>query len=328
MERIKIKDIAQQLGVSTATVSNVIHGKTNKVSAKTIERVQKALEENQYIPSMAAILLAQNASPIIGIFINDHEKYEGHTLSDFFISSSLNALSNEIDKQNRFMMVKKTKNVQDIIQFASMWNLEGLIVIGFCQQDYSILRRQMHIPFVVYDGFCNEMDNIANIVIDNFDGGYKMGKYLNQNHSHALLLSDNDSGVDHERICGFQKGFSGNITYLQIPMVKEKRWKFYQEHIQIISKATCTFALSDYYAIDFIHFLNTQNIFVPDSMSVAGFDDTPICTMIHPSLTTIKQDNALRAKIAMEMLQKLKNHEIKDTTIQLPVSLIVRDSTK
>ena len=44
MERVKIKDIAQQLGVSTATVSNVIHGKTNKVSTQTIERVQKALE--------------------------------------------------------------------------------------------------------------------------------------------------------------------------------------------------------------------------------------------------------------------------------------------
>lgn len=328
MERIKIKDIAQQLGVSTATVSNVIHGKTNKVSRKTIERVQAALEENQYIPSMAGILLAQNSSKIIGIFINDHEKYEGQIFNDFFISSCLNALSNEIDKQNRFMMVKKTKNVQDIIQFASMWNLEGLVVIGFCQQDYSILRKQMHIPFVVYDGFCEEMDNIANIVIDNFDGGYKMGRYFNQNHTNALLLSDNDSCVDHERICGFQKGFSGNITYLEIPMIKEKRWDFYQNHITIIQEATCAFALSDYYAIDFIHFLQTQNISVPDSMSVAGFDDMPICTMIHPSLTSIKQDNELRAKIAMETLQKLKNHEMIDSTIQLPVSLIVRDSTK
>ena len=38
---------------------------------------------------MAGILLAQNSSKIIGVFINDHEKYEGHTLDDFFISSSL-----------------------------------------------------------------------------------------------------------------------------------------------------------------------------------------------------------------------------------------------
>ena len=76
-ERIRISDIAEELGLSTATVSNVIHGKTKKVSEETIKRVQELLEKRQYIPSMAGILLAQNDSRIIGVVINDHEKYEG-----------------------------------------------------------------------------------------------------------------------------------------------------------------------------------------------------------------------------------------------------------
>ena len=38
-ERVKIADIAEELGLSTATVSNVIHGKTKKVSGETIKRV-------------------------------------------------------------------------------------------------------------------------------------------------------------------------------------------------------------------------------------------------------------------------------------------------
>ena len=79
-QRIRIRDIAEELGLSTATVSNVIHGKTKKISNETVERVQALLEKRRYIPSMAGILLAQNSSKIIGIFINDHEKYEGHTL--------------------------------------------------------------------------------------------------------------------------------------------------------------------------------------------------------------------------------------------------------
>ena len=74
-ERVTIRDIAEELGLSTATVSNVIHGKTGKVSDETVKRVQALLEERQYIPSMAGILLAQNASRIIGVFVNDHEKY-------------------------------------------------------------------------------------------------------------------------------------------------------------------------------------------------------------------------------------------------------------
>ncbi len=62
MQRVRIRDIADELGVSTATVSNVIHGKTAKVSDETVKRVQALLKERQYIPSMAGILLAQNAS--------------------------------------------------------------------------------------------------------------------------------------------------------------------------------------------------------------------------------------------------------------------------
>ncbi len=88
-ERVRICDIAEELGLSTATVSNVIHGKTNKVSDETVQRVTALLEKRQYIPSMAGILLARNSSGIIGVFVNDHPKYEGHTLRDGFLASVL-----------------------------------------------------------------------------------------------------------------------------------------------------------------------------------------------------------------------------------------------
>lgn len=88
-ERVRICDIAEELGLSTATVSNVIHGKTNKVSDETEQRATALLEERRYIPSMAGILLARNSSGIIGVFVNDHPKYEGHTLRDGFLASAL-----------------------------------------------------------------------------------------------------------------------------------------------------------------------------------------------------------------------------------------------
>ena len=45
--RIRISDIAEELGLSTATVSNVLHGKTKKISDETVRRVQALLEERQ-----------------------------------------------------------------------------------------------------------------------------------------------------------------------------------------------------------------------------------------------------------------------------------------
>ena len=74
--RIRIVDIAQTLGLSTATVSNVIHGKTEKLSAETVKRVQQELERTGYIPNMAGILLARNNSRIIGVVVNDHYALE------------------------------------------------------------------------------------------------------------------------------------------------------------------------------------------------------------------------------------------------------------
>lgn len=73
--RVRIVDIADALGLSTATVSKVIHGKTEKISDKTVKRVHQELERSGYIPNMAGILLARNNSRIIGVVLNDHEKY-------------------------------------------------------------------------------------------------------------------------------------------------------------------------------------------------------------------------------------------------------------
>lgn len=329
-QRIRISDIAEELGVSTATVSNVIHGKTKKISDETVKRVIALLEERQYIPNMAGILLAQNSSRIIGVFVNDHEKYEGHTLEDFFISSSLNYLSTEIEANGQFMMVKKAKNAEEIIKFASMWNMDGIVVIGFCDQDYMYLRNHMRIPFVVYDGFCEKPERILNITIDNYDGGYQVGTYFRERgHKNVLCISDNDICVDLERFQGFRDGFgTENVELVLIPMRKDERWHFYRQQLSLFHRVSAVFAVSDYYAFDLICFLREQGISVPEQISIAGFDDTPMCQMVWPPLTSVKQDGALRAKLAIEKLRELKEKKETETEIKLPVSLVVRSSTK
>lgn len=123
--RVRICDIAEELGLSTATVSNVLNGKTGKISDETVRRVMERVEAREYLPGRAGILLALNDAKIIGVFLNDHEKYEGHALDDFFIASSLNFLSAEIEGGGRFMMVKRARSAEEIICFASMWNMEG-----------------------------------------------------------------------------------------------------------------------------------------------------------------------------------------------------------
>lgn len=348
--RVRISDIAEELGLSTATVSNVLHGKTKKISDETVKRVQALLEEREYIPSMAGILLAQNSSRIIGVIINDHEKYEDHTLEDSYVSSSLNYLSTEIEKNGLFMMVKKTTSQDDIIRFASMWNLDGMVLMGFCDQDYMYLRERMRIPFVVYDGYCCKTDRIFNITIDNYDGGYQVGCLFRKlGHKKVLCISDNDICVDKDRHEGFCTGFGKeNADFWMIPMQKEERMKFYGSRIAELKRYSAVFAVSDYYAVELVRFLSGQGVAVPKDISVAGFDDTPICGMISPTLTSVRQDLRMRAQIAMEKLKELRdskgdngsidsedkkcntdcgNKKTAGAEIMLPVTLVEREST-
>lgn len=333
-QRVRITDIAEELGVSTATVSNVLHGKTKKISDETVKRVQQLLEEREYIPSMAGILLAQNSSRMIGVVVNDHEKYENHVLEDAFIAAALNSLSTEIEKNGQFMMVKKTQDAEEIIRFASMWNLDGLILIGYCEQDYMYLRNRMRIPFVVYDGFCKNTERFYNITIDNYDGGFQVGTYLRESgHKRALCIADNDACMDHERKNGFVDGFGKDSTenvadFLVVPMVKEAREKFYNEKFALLLSYTAIFALSDYYAINLMQFFQAKGVKIPEQISIVGFDNVTMSQLICPALTTVSQDMELRAKIAIEKLNDLKEHKEIETEVTLPVTLVVRDSVR
>lgn len=328
-KRVRIVDIAEELGVSTATVSNVIHGKTKKISEETVKRVQQALEERQYIPSMAGILLAQNDSRIIGIVINNHEKYEGHVLEDPFIATSLNHLSQEIEEAGYFMMIKTTTDLKDIVKFASMWNLEGMVIIGFCEDEYDKLREFMRIPFVVYDGYFENRGRVCNLTIQNYDGGVKVGQYLKElGHQKALYLSDNDICVDLERFQGLQHAFGKESTeFWLIPMQKQERHLFYESRLEELKKYSAVFAASDYYAIDFMQFVMAKGIRVPEELSIVGFDDNPICEQIVPSLTSVHQDAKTRAQSALSLLKELKEGKQSPTQMELEVSLIKRNST-
>lgn len=329
-ERVRIIDIAQELGLSTATVSNVIHGKTKKISDETVKRVQALLEEKQYIPSMAGILLARNDSRIIGIVVNNHEKYEGHALEDAFVAASLNHLALETEKAGYFMMVKVTRQWDEIARFASMWNMEGLILMGFCEQDYKKLRENMHIPFVVYDGYFKEPGRICNLIIDNYDGGYQTGAFFkNLGHQKVLCISDNDVCMDYERFRGFAAGMQEyGSDFMQVPMHKEERWRFYREKLNQLKSYTAIFAVSDYYAADLMQFLQKQGIRIPEDISIAGFDDCALCRTVFPPLTTVKQDGEQRASLAIEKLKELREGKCEGVTITLPVTLVERESTK
>ena len=329
--RVRISDVADTLGLSTATVSKVIHGKTGKISDETVKRVQQELERSGYIPNMAGILLARNNSKIIGVVVNDHVKYEGRVLEDGFVMSSLNALSHVVNEKGYFLMIKTTSDISEIPVFASMWNMDGLILMGFCEADYEKLRNQMRISFVVYDGYFETCSKVVNLAVDHYDGGYQAGRYFKElGHKKALCIADNFTCMDRERIEGFSEAFGREETLRwEIPKTEKERMRFYEDKYQelLTNKVTAVFAVSDYYALEFMRFLQGKGVRIPKDIQMIGFDDNMASRESNPTLTTIHQDTLLRAETAIKCLEAMRGGAQCETEIVLPVELIKREST-
>ena len=86
---VTIKQMAEMLGVSTTTISNVIHGKTKEVSKETVKRVNELIEACEYVPNINARNLAQNKSKIIGLAIKPRQSKYKKTTKDIFINEKI-----------------------------------------------------------------------------------------------------------------------------------------------------------------------------------------------------------------------------------------------
>lgn len=332
---IRIKDIAEELGVSTATVSNVIHKKTNKVSKKTVERVEEILKRENYVPNMAAVLLSKNSSKFICVIISNHVKYEHKLLQDPFVAGIINELSVEIDKLGYHMMIKVTQDIEEIVGYVSMWNMAGMVLLGFNKWDYQNIKKRTEIPFVVIDGFITADNDFSTVSIDDYNGGYQIGSHVaKMGHKKVAFLADNDVLGDQQRFYGFRQAMHENgiiddgSMHIIISSFEKERMDFYENLISNL-EYTCLSFSSDLYAIEAMNFIIDHGLSVPKDVSITGFDDIYLSTIVRPRLTTIRQDVSEKAKEAVDILDEyITGVNSKEEVIKLPVELVVRDSVK
>ena len=158
---ITIKEIASRLGLSTTTVSNVIHGKTKEVSAETIARVQKFLEEVEYVPNINARNLAQGQSKImiIGVVLKTLDFrlwYSDNILSDPFVAEMIGGIERAVREAGYYMMLYISDDIAEIIQHISIWNVDGLILFSMMDDDGNRVAAKYHKPIVCIDTYSSE----------------------------------------------------------------------------------------------------------------------------------------------------------------------------
>ena len=110
-----LKEIADLAGVSIMTVSNVINGKHNRVSEKTIEKVNAIIRESGYVPNLNARSLTSKSSNIIQIIISaDEADGEENYLENPYISSMVGTIEKELRHSGYYTMVRSVSKKTDV----------------------------------------------------------------------------------------------------------------------------------------------------------------------------------------------------------------------
>ena len=222
---------------------------------------------------------------------------------------------------------EKVKEIMATVSFASMWNMDGMILLGFCADEYQLLRDRIRIPFVVYDGFFENDRNICNLMLDDHDGGKQVGKYLRgHNCLNVLFMADNRLSPDLDRYKGLCDGLGRKADFWEIPMYKEERIIYYTCRVKEFAGYGAVFAASDYYAIELLYFLMDNGYKVPDDIWIIGFDDITECVNVRPTLASVRQDVSYRARKAVEYLTCMKKDNDCSVTEKISVEFIPRDS--
>ena len=337
---ITIKEIASRLGLSTTTVSNVIHGKTREVSAETIERVRKFLEEVEYVPNINARNLAQGQSKIIGVVLKTLEyQYwnSSNILTDPFVSEMIGGIEKEVRKAGYYMMLYISDDIAEILQHVSIWNVDGLILFCMMDDDADRVASKYHKPVVCIDTYSTERNSsFVNVGLNDEEGAYKAVSYLIENgHRRIGFLTDNRVGVDRARFWGYRKALKdAGIEYSDhnLLLIKPRTgegWLNTEELCDKMKYLTAFFSCSDLYAVIMMSELRDRGFRIPEDLSVVGFDDNMYSRVCSPKLTTVHQDAGEKGRIAAKTLIGLI-HGIRpeEREIRLQTRLEVRNTVR
>lgn len=337
---ITIKEIASRLGLSTTTVSNVIHGKTKEVSAETIERVRRFLEEVEYVPNINARNLAQGQSKIIGVVLKSLEFRLWHSsniLSDPFVAEMIGGIEKAVREAGYYMMLYISDDIAEIIQHISIWNVDGLILFCMMDDDGNRVAAKYHKPIVCIDTYSSlKNDDFVNVGLDDEKGTYEAVKYLiGSGHRKIGFVTDNRVGVDEQRFWGYRRALAeSGIEYSDrnFFLLKPGKELFEGNVEKLCRKAkdyTALFCCSDIYAVIMMSALKERGFRIPEDISLIGFDDNLYSRVCTPRLTTVHQDADEKGRVAVETLVgMIMGQEPDSKKIRLETHLEIRDTVR
>ena len=335
-QKITIKTIAKELGVSTSTVSKELKD-SHEIGEETKERIKAYANLYNYKPNHLALQLRNQKTKVIGVIL---PKIVHH-----FFSTVIMGIEEGANKKGYNIMVcfsnESHKKEVETLKVLSNGSVDGIIVSVASEtlenKDFTHFSDLVNeeIPLVLFDRVINEI-LCDKVVVDDVGAGYKATMHLIENGRKriALITTPDHVNVGALRKQGYEKALiESYIKSDDALVVKIDETKDISSQIASVFEHNidAIFAVNEIYAAKAMKIAKSKGLNIPKDIAIAGFTDGLISEYSSPAITTIAQHGLTMGRQAVDLLiERIENEsaDFKAKRIVISSDLKVRESTK
>nr|WP_277605437.1 LacI family DNA-binding transcriptional regulator [Glycomyces sp. L485] len=328
--RPTLEAVAERAGVSRATVSRVVNGRTS-VAPHLRRAVEAAASELGYVPHAAARSLATRRTDSIALIVP--ESPTRVFSDDQFFPSVIRGVATELDAAGKLLVLITTGSRDArarVERYAVGGHVDGVVFASLHDADpLPELVRERGVP-VVCNGSpphtsapCIDVDHV---------GGVRaaVGHLIAQGRSTiATIAGPQDMSAGRARLEGYRRSLEASgrrgvtaIGDFTAPSGAAAMRRLLADEPDL----DAVFVASDLMAHGALSALRQVGRRVPEDVAVVGFDDIALASYCEPPLTTVRQPiTEIGRTLARRMLALLDGEDVEATTI-LPTELVVRES--
>ena len=328
---IRIKDVALEAGVSTATVSHVINN-TKFVTGGTREKVLSAIEQFHYYPNAHARTLASGRSNIIGLLVSD--------ISNPFFPELVKSVEETAFESGYNVILVNTNydagRAADYVRRLIELKVAGVALMTSELDPALIDELASKQVRVVFHNLGTAGEHMSNIKVDYAAGIEEAVQHLvSLGHRNVVHIA----GPNHFRSAVIRReAFLNSMTHhfprARKPVVYEGNFKFDggQRAAKKILGAgnlpTAVVAANDMMALGAMQQFRAGGLTIPQDISIIGFDDIAFAALSDPPLTTVCSPRTEIGRKAIEALISTINHPgQKGGEFEVTTYLVTRGST-
>lgn len=322
-------DVAEQAGVSIATVSHVVNG-TRTVRPETRRLVDDAIDALGYAPNTLARSLATASSRTLAVVMS--------AITNPYFGQVLQGIEAAAVQQGYTLVVAESRDDPDhelaVVRAMRERRVDGVILAPSADASRTLeYAAGQGLPLVLADRLVDtRYDQVGP---ENIEPTARLVDHLASLGHRRIALVCGQSGLSttNERIVGYREGLRRNGIRFQRKYLAEGRSQTapaLHATAELLSSTTPPTALitaNNGMTIGAMQALREHGLRVPDDTALVAFDDFPWADLFSPRLTAIAQPCAeIGAESARLLFRRIAEPDAEPTTSRLASSFVHRDS--